>query len=225
MIGLDAAGKTTALYKMKLGDLVTTIPTIGFNVEVINYKNLEMTSAQSQLTAPSTRKRARQPAADCSCMSAIVCATVWDVGGQDKIRALWRHYYEHTDVHSRPVPSRAQAFCPFSPASCPRVQALLWIVDSADKERLHEARDELHKVLSDDMLRGATCLVFANKQDLPNAMDSSKIASELGLRSLRGNEWYIQPCSAASGEGLMEGLEWLHGALRKKRASSYARAG
>ena len=42
MLGLDAAGKTTILYKLKLGDLVTTIPTIGFNVEQVTYKNLSM---------------------------------------------------------------------------------------------------------------------------------------------------------------------------------------
>ena len=60
MVGLDAAGKTTILYKLKLGEVVTTIPTIGFNVETVEYKNISF--------------------------------TVWDVGGQDKIRPLWRHY-------------------------------------------------------------------------------------------------------------------------------------
>ena len=60
--GLDAAGKTTILYKLKLGEIVTTIPTIGFNVETVEYKNISF--------------------------------TVWDVGGQDKIRPLWRHYFQ-----------------------------------------------------------------------------------------------------------------------------------
>ena len=64
MVGLDAAGKTTILYKLKLGEVVTTIPTIGFNVETVEYKNISF--------------------------------TVWDVGGQDKIRPLWRHYYQNT---------------------------------------------------------------------------------------------------------------------------------
>ena len=40
MVGLDAAGKTTILYKLKLGEIVTTIPTIGFNVETVEYKNI-----------------------------------------------------------------------------------------------------------------------------------------------------------------------------------------
>ena len=66
LLGLDAAGKTSVLYKLKLDELVTTIPTIGFNVEEVNYKNLSM--------------------------------TMWDVGGQDKIRRLWSHYYENSDA-------------------------------------------------------------------------------------------------------------------------------
>ena len=64
--GLDAAGKTTILYKLKLGEIVTTIPTIGFNVETVEYKNISF--------------------------------TVWDVGGQDKIRPLWRHYFQNTQA-------------------------------------------------------------------------------------------------------------------------------
>ena len=66
MVGLDAAGKTTILYKLKLGEIVPTIPTIGFNVETVEYKNISF--------------------------------TVWDVGGQDKIRPLWRHYFQNTEV-------------------------------------------------------------------------------------------------------------------------------
>uniref|UniRef100_A0A493U3V3 ADP ribosylation factor 5 n=1 Tax=Anas platyrhynchos platyrhynchos TaxID=8840 RepID=A0A493U3V3_ANAPP len=70
-VGLDAAGKTTILYKLKLGEIVTTIPTIGFNVETVEYKN--------------------------------ICFTVWDVGGQDKIRPLWRHYFQNTQVRGGAV--------------------------------------------------------------------------------------------------------------------------
>ena len=44
MVGLDAAGKTTILYKLKLGEIVTTIPTIGFNVETVEYKNISFTA-------------------------------------------------------------------------------------------------------------------------------------------------------------------------------------
>ncbi|KAG1338249.1 putative protein DETOXIFICATION 21 [Cocos nucifera] len=92
MVGLDAAGKTTILYKLKLGEIVTTIPTIGFNVETVEYKNISF--------------------------------TVWDVGGQDKIRPLWRHYFQNT-------------------------QGLIFVVDSNDRDRIVEARDELHRMLNE----------------------------------------------------------------------------
>merc|ERR1712227_898636 len=118
MVGLDAAGKTTILYKLKLGEIVTTIPTIGFNVETVEYKNISF--------------------------------TVWDVGGQDKIRPLWRHYYTGT-------------------------QGLIFVVDSNDRDRVEDAREELMKMLNEDEMRDAVLLVFANKQDLPNAMPAAEV--------------------------------------------------
>jgi ADP-ribosylation factor protein 1 len=158
MVGLDAAGKTTILYKLKLDENVTTIPTIGFNVETVQYKKINF--------------------------------TMWDVGGQDKIRPLWRHYYANTN-------------------------AVIFVVDSNDRERIGEARDELHKMLSDEQLKDCVLLVFANKQDLPNAMNAAEITDKLGLHSLRQRAWYIQSTCATSGDGLYEGLEWLATTLRK----------
>jgi len=159
MVGLDAAGKTTILYKLKLGEIVTTIPTIGFNVETVEYKNINF--------------------------------TVWDVGGQDKIRPLWRHYFQNT-------------------------QGLIFVVDSNDRERVSEAHDELNKMLNEDELRDAAVLVFANKQDLPNAMSVAEITDKLGLHSLRSRKWYIQSTCATSGDGLYEGLDWLSNVLSGK---------
>jgi len=161
MVGLDAAGKTTILYKLKLGEIVTTIPTIGFNVETVEYKNINF--------------------------------TVWDVGGQDKIRPLWRHYFQNT-------------------------QGLIFVVDSNDRERIGEAHDELHKMLNEDELREAVLLVFANKQDLPNAMSVAEVTDKLGLHSLRYRKWYIQATCATSGDGLYEGLDWLSNQLSNKKA-------
>ncbi|KAF6025527.1 hypothetical protein EB796_016163 [Bugula neritina] len=157
MVGLDAAGKTTILYKLKLGEIVTTIPTIGFNVETVEYKNISF--------------------------------TVWDVGGQDKIRPLWRHYFQNT-------------------------QGLIFVVDSNDRERATEAKEELKRMLDEDELRDAVLLVFANKQDLPNAMSPSEITEKLGLQSLRNRSWYIQATCATNGEGLYEGLDWLSNQLK-----------
>merc|ERR1719240_2603958 len=123
MVGLDAAGKTTILYKLKLGEVLTTIPTVGFNVEKVEYKNINF--------------------------------TVWDVGGQDKIRKLWRYYYEGT-------------------------QGLIFVVDSNDRDRIEDAREELTKILNEDEMREAVVLVFANKQDLPNAMSAAEVVDKLG---------------------------------------------
>merc|ERR1712159_394777 len=122
MVGLDAAGKTTILYKLKLGTVVTTIPTIGFNVETVEYKNISF--------------------------------NVWDVGGQDRIRKLWRHYYQNT-------------------------QGLIFVVDSNDRDRVEDAREELAKMLNEDEMRDAVLLVLANKQDLPNAMTAAEVTEKL----------------------------------------------
>nr|XP_053643686.1 ADP-ribosylation factor 4-like [Cherax quadricarinatus] len=117
--------------------------------------------------------------------------TVWDVGGQDKIRPLWRHYFQNT-------------------------QGLIFVVDSNDKERINEASDELAKMLHEDELREAVLLVFANKQDLPNAMTAAELTDRLGLNQLRNRRWYIQATCAVQGQGLYEGLDWLSNELSKK---------
>ena len=75
---------------------------------------------------------------------------VWDVGGQDKIRPLWRHYYTGT-------------------------QGLVFVVDSQDRERVDEAKQELHRILSDREMKDCLLLVFANKQDLPGGMLSRRL--------------------------------------------------
>jgi len=160
MVGLDAAGKTTILYKLKLGEVVSTIPTIGFNVETVEYKNISF--------------------------------TVWDVGGQDKIRPLWRHYYNGTD-------------------------GLIFVVDSNDVDRADDARLELTRMMNEEEMRNAVLLVFANKQDLPNAMTVEMMQDKLDLNQFRGRTWYVQPAVGTTGDGLYEGLEWLSAALAKKR--------
>eukprot|EP00794_Sanderia_malayensis_P006295 gene6295-7017_t len=158
MVGLDAAGKTTILYKLKLGEVVTTIPTIGFNVETVEYKNISF--------------------------------TVWDVGGQDKIRPLWRHYFQNT-------------------------QGLIFVVDSNDRERVQEAADELDKMMKEEELTDSILLIFANKQDLPNALTVSELTEKLNLHLFKGRKWYVQASCAAQGTGLFEGLDWLSNELSK----------
>jgi ADP-ribosylation factor protein 1 len=153
MVGLDASGKTSILYRLKLGKPKKTIPTIGFNVETLEYKNIAF--------------------------------TVWDVGGQEKLRALWRHYYQNT-------------------------QAVIFVVDSSDRHRLQEAAEELHRLIKEDELQDALLLVFANKQDLPNACNAGELAEEMRLYPpYITKSCYIQSCCATSGDGLYEGLDWL----------------
>ncbi|CAE6456350.1 unnamed protein product [Rhizoctonia solani] len=125
ILGLDCAGKTTLLYRMRLGEIVTTIPTIGLNVETFE--------------APTSGHRAPLE------------LTCWDVGGCDKIRPLIRHYTTGAD-------------------------ALIWVLDSNDRQRLPEANEQLKIML--DMIEGekvkdstpTPCLILANKQDLQGAM-------------------------------------------------------
>ena len=88
-------------------------------------------------------------------------------------------------------------------------QGIIFVVDSNDRDRVNEAREELQRMLNEDELRDAILLVFANKQDLPNAMNAAEITDKLGLHSLRQREWYIQSTCATSGDGLYEGLEWV----------------
>jgi len=108
---------TAILYKLKLDQDVTTIPTVGFNVETVTYKNTKF--------------------------------NVWDVGGQDKIRPLWRHYFSGT-------------------------QGLIFVVDSNDRDRMDEARTELTRIIQDREMKDALLLVFANKQDVNGCKRDAK---------------------------------------------------
>lgn len=159
MLGLDAAGKTTILFQLKLGQVVESVPTIGFNVESVEYKNIKF--------------------------------NVWDVGGQDKIRQLWKHYY-------------------------PNTEALIFVVDSSDKARIGKAKEELHKMLEEEELKDAILLVFANKQDIA-VMEVKEVIEQLELQSLKGRPWHCQGTSATTGQGITDGLNWLHKKLSGKK--------
>lgn len=76
-------------------------------------------------------------------------------------------------------------------------QGIIFVVDSNDRERISEAREELQRMLNEDELRDALLLVFANKQDLPNAMNAAEITDKLGLHGLRQRTWFIQVSAVA----------------------------
>jgi len=162
MLGLDAAGKTTILYKLHIGEVLSTVPTIGFNVEKVQYKNVQF--------------------------------TVWDVGGQEKLRPLWKHYFSTTD-------------------------GLIYVVDSLDRERIRKATAEFQAIVNDPLMRNSIILVFANKQDMKGAMTPAEVCEALGLFSLCNRRWHIQGTCATKGEGLYEGLDWLASTLKELQAA------
>lgn len=168
MLGLDSAGKTTVLYRLKFDEFVNTVPTIGFNTE-----------------------RVRLGGAGAS--RGISCH-FWDVGGQEKLRPLWKPYSRGAD-------------------------GIVYVVDSVDAERLEEARAELHRIvarLAEN--QGAPLLVVANKQDLPRALDVAEIERQLALAELSpATPYHVQPACAIIGEGLHEGMDKLYEMIVKRR--------
>lgn len=109
---------------------------------------------------------------------------IWDVGGQKTLRSYWRNYFEQTD-------------------------AILWVVDSADARRLEDTVLELHNLLKEERLAGATLLIFANKQDISGSLNEEEIRKVLNLKDLGGRHWRVVGCSALTGEGLKDGFTWV----------------
>ncbi|XP_040910478.1 ADP-ribosylation factor-like protein 14 [Toxotes jaculatrix] len=152
LLGLDNAGKSTLLYKMKHNACVSTVPTIGFNVEMLE-----------------ARKNGKN-----------ITLTMWDIGGQRKMREYWKSFHQDT-------------------------AAVVFVVDSSDLERLEEARRELEDTLRSDQLQGRPLILLANKQDVNGALTATEIKDRFILRkSCSGRDWFVQPCSASTGFGIEE---------------------
>lgn len=167
IVGLNNAGKTTILYKLHLGQVILTQPTIGSNVEEVKHDNITF--------------------------------QVWDLGGQESLRATWSTYFEETD-------------------------AVIFVVDSNDQENMVLAKMELFNVVLQEDLKYACLLVLANKQDIAGSLNAGEIAKELSLHTIRTHEWQIQSCSALTGDGLQEGLEWIATRIRARKAAVAAAA-
>lgn len=166
MLGLDSAGKTTALYRLKFDQYLNTVPTIGFNCERVK----------------GTVGKAKG-----------VNFLVWDVGGQEKIRPLWKSYTRCTD-------------------------GIVFVLDSVDVERIEEAKMELARTAKSPDNSGVPILVLANKQDLPGAREPRELEKLLGLHELgSGALWHVQPACAITGDGLHEGMEALYEMILKRR--------
>jgi small GTP-binding protein len=167
MLGLENAGKTTILKRLKLGaSVATVIPTIGFNVETIPSNGINF--------------------------------TLWDVGRLFYLGVpLWDGYFKDCN-------------------------ALIIVVDAADRAHLAEAVAQIHRmVMGRDSLRGVPVLIFSNKQDMPNAMSTAEVADALELHRLSESmsmPWFVQPCTGLDGVGLSEGVAWLASILPSPEA-------
>lgn len=151
MVGLDGAGKTSILYRLKLSDFIQTVTTVGLNVESITHKNIEL--------------------------------LVFDVGGQ--ARSLWSYYFDNLD-------------------------ALIFIIDSCDKERLKLVREEILRI--SEALKGSAyvMMLYINKQDRADKMDFTEIINGCGINELAHPvDVIVQKCSALKGDGLIDGLDKL----------------
>uniref|UniRef100_A0A8C3TK14 ADP-ribosylation factor-like protein 3 n=1 Tax=Chelydra serpentina TaxID=8475 RepID=A0A8C3TK14_CHESE len=105
---------------------------------------------------------------------------VWDIGGQRAIRPYWKKYLGNTDMLVSMGPTARSV-----------------------------SRQELAELIEDESLTGVPLLVFANKQDLASAAPAAEIAEGLNLPTYRDRQWQIQACSALSGEGVQDGMNWI----------------
>ncbi|KRY42539.1 ADP-ribosylation factor-like protein 5B, partial [Trichinella pseudospiralis] len=115
---------------------------------------------------------------------------MWDIGGQDSLRASWNTYYTNTEF-------------------------VILVIDSADRERLSTIKEEFYRMLAHEELRKSAVLIFANKQDIKKSMTSAEISHELNLTSIKDQRWQIQACCALTGEGLQQGLEWMASQIKR----------
>ena len=118
---------------------------------------------------------------------------MWDVGGQKRLRDMWRYYYENT-------------------------QAVIYVVDSCDVERMdQEAKEELHVLMNADELKDCQFLIYANKQDAVGALSPPQVTEKLGLHQITNRTWQVQGSSAIRGDGLYEGLDWVSNQISKNQ--------
>jgi Arf/Sar family protein len=110
-------------------------------------------------------------------------ANFCDLGGQRTLREFWSDYYNNTDC-------------------------LIFVVDSTDSRRIEEVQTTFKEVV--EALPNVPILVLANKQDLATAKPAAFVAEALQLQEERSRKWHIQGCSARTGDGLMEGMEWIN---------------
>ena len=152
ILGNSPAGKTKLTYRIKLGEDVMTIPTLGYNFEKVEISNKQI--------------------------------ELWDLGGQEKLRPLWKNRYSDT-------------------------KGLIFVYDVNDGNSFDESVEILKQVLAEEELAGLPMLIFANKIDLGYQMDPNSIVDSVGVDMFNGREYTVIPCSAINGDGVIDGMDWL----------------
>ena len=141
-----------SLDRMQLGEVKSTVPTVGFNVEYLNYQKMNF--------------------------------QVWDIGGQTEIRPYWRCYYENTS-------------------------AIIFAIDSSDKERMDLVKHELYLLLEEEELKGVPLAILANKQDIKGCLDETQISKHLELNNIKNRQWQIFKTVAKEGIGIDLAFKWI----------------
>lgn len=112
----------------------------------------------------------------------------WDVGGQDSLRELWEDYYVQAN-------------------------AIVFVIDSCDPDRLIECKDTLLKIITDDKVEGLPILMLANKQDvqISNKLEIAEIKEIFNkiAENLNANDSMVLPISAINGDGVSDAIAWL----------------
>lgn len=118
--------------------------------------------------------------------------TIYDMSGQGRYRGLWESYYAE-------------------------VQAVIFVIDSTDRLRMVVAKEELDQLLTHEDIKDSNIplLFFANKNDCTQAMGHLEVSDMLDLNRIRQKPWQIKPSNAITGDGILEGIEWLCSSIKR----------
>uniref|UniRef100_A0A3Q3DRR6 ADP-ribosylation factor-like 6 n=1 Tax=Hippocampus comes TaxID=109280 RepID=A0A3Q3DRR6_HIPCM len=145
--------------------------------------------------------------------------TVFDMSGQGRYRNLWEHYYKSVGSQRR-CGHRPDAFIHIAQiVLCREGQAVIFVIDSADKLRMVVAKEELDTLLNhpDIKHKRIPILFLANKMDVRDALSSVKVSQLLCLDNIKDKPWHICATDALKGDGLQEGVEWLQDQIKSMR--------
>ncbi|XP_038608431.1 ADP-ribosylation factor-like protein 8B [Tachyglossus aculeatus] len=113
-----------------------------------------------------------------------VTIKVWDIGGQPRFRSMWERY-------------------------CRGVNAVIYMVDAADVEKLEASKNEFHSLVEKPQLHGIPVLVLGNKRDLPNALDEKQLIEKLNLSLIQDREICCYSISCKEKQNIDITLQWL----------------